>query len=153
MNRMAAFNSPFLLGFDQMERTLDRLSKGAGESYPPYNIEQLAGDTYRITLAVAGFSADDLAVTVEENQLLIRGKSPEDGERTFLHRGIAARQFQRVFLLADGLNVTGAALANGLLNIELQRPKAESVVKSIPIATEQGPKRSPSETLAAGKER
>ncbi|MBI1238214.1 MAG: Hsp20 family protein [Alphaproteobacteria bacterium] len=150
---MAAFNSPFLLGFDQMERTLDRLSKGAGESYPPYNIEQLAGDTYRITLAVAGFSADDLAVTVEENQLLIRGKSPEDGERTFLHRGIAARQFQRVFLLADGLNVTGAALANGLLNIELQRPKAESVVKSIPIATGQAPKRSPSQTLAAGKER
>lgn len=133
MTRMTVFNSPFLLGFDQIERTLDRLSKSSGDSFPPYNIEQLGEDTYRITLAVAGFGPNDVAVTVEENQLLIRGKQADDKDRTYLHRGIAARQFQRAFLLAEGIEVMRADLTNGLLNVDLKRPQAVPTLKKIPV--------------------
>ena len=125
MNRVA-FNNPFLLGFDHIERLLERTSKA--ETYPPYNIEHIGSDRLRITLAVAGFAADDLSVTVEDNQLVIRGKhrgdSEEDRTRVFLHRGIAARQFQRAFVLADGIVVRGAGLDNGLLSIDLEIGRA-----------------------------
>ncbi|MCH8112921.1 MAG: Hsp20 family protein, partial [Proteobacteria bacterium] len=121
MSRISLFNSPFLLGFDQVERTLDRLAKSGGDGYPPYNIEQVAGDGLRITIAVAGFSADELSVTLENNQLMIRGKQTDDGERVYLHRGIAARQFQRTFVMADGIEVRGADLNDGLLGIDLVR--------------------------------
>ena len=118
------FNSPFLLGFDQLERALDRVAKGAGDGYPPYNIEQIGDNALRITLAVAGFSRDDLSVALEDRQLIITGRQKADGSsRTYLHRGIAARQFQRSFLLAEGIDVTGAELANGLLHVDLARPE------------------------------
>jgi HSP20 family molecular chaperone IbpA len=133
MSRMSLFNSPLLLGFDQLERSLDRIGKSA-DNYPPYNIEQLAESRLRITLAVAGFAREDLEIRVEANQLTIRGRQPEQGERLYLHRGIAARQFQRSFMLAEGLEVTGANLANGLLEIELLRPVVEPRVREIPIA-------------------
>jgi HSP20 family molecular chaperone IbpA len=126
------FNSPLLLGFDQLERTLDRLAKGA-EGYPPYNIERVGENGLRITLAVAGFTADDLAIELVENQLSVRGKQTDDTDRVFLHRGIAARQFQRAFMLADGIEVTGARLDNGLLSIDLVRPVIEPRVRTIPI--------------------
>lgn len=135
MNRQPFFNSPFLLGFEHLERLLERTAKSAGEAYPPYNIEQPGDDKLRITLAVAGFSRDELAVTVEDNQLVIRGKQSESGDKTFLHRGIAARQFQRAFVLAEGIEVTGAELDNGLLSISLARPKPETVVRNIEITT------------------
>src|SRR5690242_4701555 len=130
--RLSLFNHPLLLGFEQFERTLDRISK-AGEGYPPYNIEQRGERGFRITLAVAGFAREDLAVQLEDNQLVIRGKQGEEGERVFLHRGIAARQFQRSFVLADGIEVTGASLDNGLLNIDLVRPLSETKVRKIEI--------------------
>jgi HSP20 family molecular chaperone IbpA len=133
MSRNIYFNSPYLLGFEHLERLLERTAKAAGDGYPPYNIEELAGDRLRITLAVAGFCADEMAVTVEENQLVIRGKQTENGDKNFLHRGIAARQFQRAFVLAEGIEVVGAALENGLLAIELVRPKPEPVVRTIEI--------------------
>ena len=123
MSRVSMFNSPLLLGFDQLERTLDRLAKNA-EGYPPYNIERIGENGLRITLAVAGFTADDLAIELVENQLTVRGKQTDDTDRVFLHRGIAARQFQRAFMLADGIEVTGARLDNGLLSIDLVRPVA-----------------------------
>ena len=132
MSRMSLFNSPLLLGFDQFERTLDRIGKTA-EGYPPYNIEQLSDNRLRITLAVAGFAREDLEIVVEANQLSIRGRQKEQAERIFLHRGIAARQFQRVFVLADGMEVLGADLKNGLLSIDLARPQPERIVKSIAI--------------------
>ncbi len=132
--RLSLFNHPLLLGFDQFERTLDRISKTAAEGYPPYNIEQIGETGFRITLAVAGFGQDELSVQVEDNQLVIRGKQSEDSGRVFLHRGIAARQFQRSFVLAEGIEVTGAALANGLLHIKLSRPPAEAKIKKIEIA-------------------
>jgi HSP20 family molecular chaperone IbpA len=132
MSRVSMFNSPLLLGFDQLERTLDRLAKNA-EGYPPYNIEKIGENGLRITLAVAGFALDDLAIELVENQLQVRGKQADDPERVYLHRGIAARQFQRTFMLADGIEVTGARLDNGLLAIDLIRPPAESRVRSIPI--------------------
>lgn len=138
MNRSSSFNSPFLLGFDHLERLLERTAKSAGDGYPPYNIEQTDGDRLRITLAVAGFDRDELNVTVEENQLMIRGKQSENPDRTFLHRGIAARQFQRAFVLAEGIEVTGATLENGLLAIDLVRPKAETIVRNIEIKTGPG---------------
>ena len=134
MNRNMFFNSPFLLGFDHLERLLERTAKTGSDGYPPYNIEQ-TGDSLSITLAVAGFSEKELAVTVEDNQLVVRGKQTESGERTFLHRGIAARQFQRAFVLADGIEVTAALLRNGLLTIELQRMRNEPVVRNIEIKT------------------
>ena len=133
MSRISLFSSPLLLGFDQFERTLDRIGKST-DNYPPYNIEQLAENRLRITLAVAGFAREDLEIKLETNQLTIRGKQPEQGERLFLHRGIAARQFQRSFMLADGLEITGANLANGLLEIDLLRPVSEPEVRTIPIA-------------------
>jgi HSP20 family molecular chaperone IbpA len=139
MSRISHFNSPFLLGFDELERLLDRATKASGDGYPPYNIERLprdgetAGDSLLITLAVAGFGPDELDVTVEENQLIIRGKQRDDGERAYLHRGIAARQFQRAFVLADGMEVAGADLANGLLSIRLVRPEPERIVRKIDI--------------------
>jgi len=133
MTRMTTFNSPFLLGFEHLERLLERTAKSAGDGYPPYNIEQTDPDRLRITLAVAGFSRDELSVTVEDKQLVIRGKQTESGDKTFLHRGIAARQFQRAFVLADGIEVTGAELENGLLSVELARPKLETVTRKIDI--------------------
>jgi len=135
MSRNVYFNSPFLLGFEHLDRLLERTAKAAGDGYPPYNIEQSNDDSLRITLAVAGFSSDELNVTVEDRQLVIRGKQNEAGDRTFLHRGIAARQFQRCFVLAEGIDVTGAELRNGLLTVELARPKAESTVKTVEIRT------------------
>jgi HSP20 family molecular chaperone IbpA len=135
MNRNVYFNSPFLLGFEHLDRLLERTAKAAGDGYPPYNIEQSSDDRLRITLAVAGFGQDELNVTVEDRQLVIRGKQNEAGDRTFLHRGIAARQFQRAFVLAEGIEVTGADLSNGLLSIELARPKAETIVRTVEIRT------------------
>jgi HSP20 family molecular chaperone IbpA len=132
MSRVPLFSSPLLLGFDQLERTLERLAKNA-EGYPPYNIERIGENGLRITLAVAGFGADDLAIELVESQLSVRGKQAEDPARVYLHRGIAARQFQRTFMLADGIEVTGARLDNGLLAIDLVRPPAEPRVRTIRI--------------------
>ncbi len=129
------FQQPFSPGFEHLDRLLERTAKAAGDGYPPYNIEQSAEDSLRITLAVAGFSPDELNVTVEDRQLMIKGKQNEAGDRTFLHRGIAARQFQRSFVLAEGIEVTGAELRNGLLTVELTRPKAEPVVRTVEIRT------------------
>jgi HSP20 family molecular chaperone IbpA len=135
---MTNFSSPLLVGFETIEKSLERVAK-SGESYPPYNIERIRdadGKTVmRITLAVAGFSADDLEVSTEESQLVIRGKRAEadDPGREFLHRGIAARQFQRAFVLADGMRVIGADLENGLLMIDLERPEPERLVRRITI--------------------
>jgi HSP20 family molecular chaperone IbpA len=135
---MTPFSSPLLLGFDAMEKTLERLAK-SGDSYPPYNIERLnaadgKSERLRITLAVAGFAESDLDVTTEENQLIVRGRQTDDTEREFLHRGIAARQFQRCFVLADGMRVIAAELKNGLLSIDLDRPEAERLVRKINIS-------------------
>jgi HSP20 family molecular chaperone IbpA len=137
MSRVPSLSSPFLLGFDEIERALDRVTKAA-DGYPPYNIERLAPsngepERLRITLAVAGFTREQLDVTVEENQLLIRGRQQDDKTRTYLHRGIAARQFQRTFVLADGMEVLGADLKNGLLSIDLVRPEPARLVKTISI--------------------
>src|SRR5215510_8572146 len=141
MSRMPSLSSPFLLGFDQIERALDRVSKAA-DGYPPYNIERLARDDrnperLRITLAVAGFTLDQLDVSVEENQLVIRGRQTEDKTRQFIHRGIAARQFQRTFVLADGMEVLRADLKNGLLSIDLARPEPARVIKTIDLRNEE----------------
>jgi HSP20 family molecular chaperone IbpA len=141
MSRVPSLSSPFLLGFDEIERVLDRVTK-ASDGYPPYNIERLARDEdgperLRITLAVAGFSRDQLDVTVEENQLVIRGKQHDDKSRHYLHRGIAARQFQRTFVLADGIEVLSADLKNGLLAIDLARPEPQRVVKTISISEQE----------------
>lgn len=138
MTRMTTLTSPFLLGFDEIERTLDRITKSASDGYPPYNIERIpaAGsspESIRITLAVAGFTRDQLDVTLEDKQLVIRGRQTDERERIFLHRGIAARQFQRVFLLADGMEVGGADLENGLLSVDLIRPEPEKTVRRIAI--------------------
>jgi HSP20 family molecular chaperone IbpA len=133
MTRNVYFNSPFLLGFENLERLLERTAKASGDGYPPYNIEESGPDDFRITLAVAGFDRNELDVAVEDNQLVIRGKQTETTDKTFLHRGIAARQFQRAFVLADGIEVTGAELKNGLLSITLARPKLETKVRRIDI--------------------
>ncbi len=143
MTRNMAFNSPFLLGFEHLERLLERTAKTAGDGYPPYNIEDAGDDGLKITLAVAGFASDELAVTVEDKQLVIRGKQTESTDRTFLHRGIAARQFQRAFVLAEGIEVTGAELQNGLLSIELSRPRAETLTRTIQIRTKPNGKANP----------
>jgi HSP20 family molecular chaperone IbpA len=136
MSRLSAFNSPLLLGFDHFERMLDRVAKAGSDGYPPYNIEQIGEDGLRIVLAVAGFSEAELEITLEDNQLTIRGRQAEDdGERIYLHRGIAARQFQRAFVLAEGIEVSEATLDHGLLSIELVRPKPTVVSKSIKIAS------------------
>ena len=133
-NRLTLFDSPLFLGFDEIEKTFDRLRKSGGEGYPPYNIEQTSETGLRITLAVAGFTMDDLDVEIENNQLVIRGKQADDDEdRVYLHRGIAARQFQRSFVLADGIEVRGAALDSGLLHIELERVIPESTARKVEI--------------------
>ena len=133
MTRLSVFNSPLLLGFDQFERALDRVTKATADGYPPYNVEQRGEQALRITLAVAGFAMDDLSVQIEDNQLVIRGKQVDDKDRVYLHRGIAARQFQRSFVLADGIEVVGAWLENGLLNVDLARRASEQRVKHVAI--------------------
>src|SRR5215469_13123044 len=135
MSRLSMFNSPLLLGFDHFERALDRVSKISSDGYPPYNIEQLGENALRITLAVAGFQMSDLSITVEDNQLIVRGKQTDDAQRVYLHRGIAARQFQRSFVLAEGIEVSGARLDNGLLHVDLIRPEVESRVRTIEITS------------------
>jgi len=134
LTRLSLLNSPLLLGFDQVERTLDRIAKNGSEGYPPYNIEQIGDDRLRITLAVAGFTNDDLSIQIDSNQLVVRGKQADDPTRIYLHRGIAARQFQRGFVLVDGIEVVGAELDNGLLHIELKRPLPENRARTIPIS-------------------
>jgi HSP20 family molecular chaperone IbpA len=138
MSRVPALNSPYLLGFDEIERALDQVAKTASDGYPPYNIERLAKterdpEKLRITLAVAGFTREQLEITIEERQLIIRGRQPEAKGRQFLHRGIAARQFQRTFLLAEGMRVVAAELVNGLLAVDLVRPEPDRLVKTIEI--------------------
>ena len=129
------FTSPLFLGFDHLEQMLERASKTASDGYPPYNIEQTGPAGLRITLAVAGFTMDDLQITQEDNQLVIRGRQTDDSQgRVFLHRGIAARQFQRAFVMAEGIEVTGAMLDSGLLHIDLARPQPEPKVRHIEIA-------------------
>ena len=135
MSHVSLFSSPLLLGFDRLERMLDRAAKSADDGYPPYNIEQTGENSLRITLAVAGFTQDQLTVTLEENQLTIRGKQVDENKRVFLHRGIAARQFQRNFVLAEGIQIDAARLDNGLLHIDLQRPKPANVIRNIEITT------------------
>jgi HSP20 family molecular chaperone IbpA len=135
MARLSLFNSPFLLGFDDIERTLDRVSKSSSDGYPPYNIERVGENDIRITLAVAGFARDQLSVSVEDAQLVIRGRQIDDPDREFLHRGIAARQFQRSFVLAEGMEIVGADLDNGLLHINLKRPVIETATRTIEIKT------------------
>ena len=133
MSRLSLFNSPLLLGFEHFERALDRVNKVSGDGYPPYNVEQLGENELRITLAVAGFTMADLSITIEDSQLVIRGKQTDDGERIYLHRGIAARQFQRSFVLAEGIEVRGAWLENGILHVDLVRPMVEARVRTVPI--------------------
>jgi HSP20 family molecular chaperone IbpA len=141
MTRVPSLSSPFLLGFEEIERLLDRVSKGS-DGYPPYNIERLPRDgenpeRLRITLAVAGFTREQLDVSLDENQLAVRGKQQEEKSRHYLHRGIAARQFQRSFVLADGMEVLGADLKNGLLSIDLARPQPDKIVKTIAISQDE----------------
>jgi len=141
VSRISGFSSPFLLGFDEIERVLDRVTKTTNDGYPPYNIERIrrreevegSTDIIRITLAVAGFSDAELDITLEENQLTIRGNQRDDEDREFLHRGIAARQFQRSFVLAEGLEIKAAELENGLLSISLVLPEVEKLIRKIDI--------------------
>ena len=133
MSRLSLFNSPLLLGFDELERLLDSTAKASSDGYPPYNIERVGEDGMRITLALAGFSDDDLSIVVEDRQLVIRGKQQDDDKRVYLHRGIAARQFQRSFILAEGIEVVSATLDNGLLHVDLVRPKVEARQRVIKI--------------------
>jgi HSP20 family molecular chaperone IbpA len=138
MTRLSLFSSPLLVGFDELERLLDRASKVAGDGYPPYNIERLPradgeAERLRITLAVAGFNRDEIDITLEENQLVIRGRQKDDDDRNFLHRGIAARQFSRTFVLAQGMDVRGARLDKGILEIGLERPEPKRLVRRIDI--------------------
>jgi HSP20 family molecular chaperone IbpA len=135
MTKVTFASHPYLLGFEQLDRLVERTVKSGNDGYPPYNIEQRSDASYRITLAVAGFAEQDLTITLEANQLVIRGRQAEEpAGRMYLHRGIAARQFQRTFVLADGMEVLGADLKNGLLSIDLARPEPERIVKSINIA-------------------
>lgn len=135
MTRISLANSPLLLGFDQIDRLLERIAKQGGDSYPPFNIEQVGETDLRIALAVAGFAPDELSIQVEENQLIVQGRQPEQPERLYLHHGIAARQFRRVFVLAEGLEVTGAALDNGILAIDIRRPLTVTPARTIAIRT------------------
>jgi HSP20 family molecular chaperone IbpA len=145
MSRLSLFNSPLLLGFDHFERVLDRVSRTSGDGYPPYNVEQTAPNALRITLAVAGFKREELSAVVEDNELVVRGKQAEDDGRVYLHRGIAARQFQRRFVLAEGIEIVGASLSNGLLNIDLLRPHAEPRTRNVEIRDMEA-----SQTVATG---
>lgn len=141
MSQMTQFSSPYMLGFDEIEQLLDRIGKSANDGFPPYNIERVGGsknasngkDILRITLAVAGFTQDQLDVSVEESQLIIRGRQNDDTPRNYLHQGIAARQFQRTFVLAEGIEVEGASLADGLLSIDLVRNEPERIIRTIEI--------------------
>eukprot|EP00521_Asterionellopsis_glacialis_P020133 CAMPEP_0195318896 /NCGR_PEP_ID=MMETSP0708-20121125/5162_1 /TAXON_ID=33640 /ORGANISM="Asterionellopsis glacialis, Strain CCMP134" /LENGTH=150 /DNA_ID=CAMNT_0040384965 /DNA_START=20 /DNA_END=469 /DNA_ORIENTATION=- len=134
VSKLTLGSYPHMLGFEQLERLLERSAKSGNEGYPPYNIEQTSDHSYRITLAVAGFGEEDLAITVEDRQLVIRGRQGDDSEgRVFLHRGIAARQFQRMFVLADGVEVGEAVMENGLLHVDLTRARPETVVQTINI--------------------
>lgn len=135
MNRLSLSNNPLLLGFDHVDRLLERIAKQPGDSYPPFNIEEIGGSGLRISLAVAGFAPEDMSVEVENNQLVIQGRHPEQPERVYLHRGIAARQFRRVFVLAEGLEVMSAAFENGILAIDLNRPTVLNEVRKIAIRT------------------
>lgn len=135
MTKLALGTHPFLLGFEQLERLVERTAKTGNDGYPPYNIEQASENSYRITLAVAGFAEEDLSITVEDSTLVIRGRQEDDSEgRVFLHRGIAARQFQRSFVLAEGVDVGEAVMENGLLHVDLQRKVPERVVQTIKIS-------------------
>ncbi len=149
--RMSLFDSPLLLGFDQFERALENAARGASDGYPPYNIEQLGETALKITVAVAGFEMEDLSVQLEQNQLVIRGRKQgeEEDDRLFLHRGIATRQFQRSFVLSEDIEVVGATLDNGLLNIDLQRILPETIVQTIQIRPATEDKKI--ETLDVGK--
>jgi HSP20 family molecular chaperone IbpA len=139
MTKLTFGAHPFLLGFEQLERLVERTAKTASEGYPPFNIEATSEHTYRITLAVAGFREEEMAITVEDRQLVVRGRQTDDSEgRVFLHRGIAARAFQRSFVLADGVDVAGAAMENGLLHIDLRRQLPETVVQTIAIRSSKG---------------
>ena len=138
MARMSPFSSPLLLGFDRLEEVVDRLTRSSSEGYPPYNVVQVADDRLRISLAVAGFDEDGLDVTVERNELHIRARQAEDNGAVYLYRGIAARQFHRTFLLADGIEVDGAHLDSGLLHIDLTRPTTPEIVKTVPIKGPDG---------------
>jgi HSP20 family molecular chaperone IbpA len=139
MTKLSFGAHPFLLGFDQLERLVERTAKTGADGYPPYNIEQAGADDFRITLAVAGFAEADLSISLEDRQLVIRGRQSDEAEaRVFLHRGIAARAFQRSFVLADGVAVAGATMENGLLHVDLRRALPEPVVQSIPIRRRQG---------------
>jgi len=134
MTKLTLGSHPFLLGFDQLERLVERTAKSGNDGYPPFNIEQTSENSFRITLAVAGFCEDDLSITIEDNQLVVRGRQKDDSEgRVYLHRGIAARQFQRAFVLADGVEVGDAATENGLLHVDLNRSKPETIVQTIKI--------------------
>ncbi len=133
MSKLALGTHPFLLGFDQLERLVERTAK-SDNGYPPYNIEQTSENGFRITLAVAGFAEEDLSITGEDRQLVVRGRQADDsGDRVFLHRGIASRQFQRTFLLAEGVDVAGATIANGLLHVDLARAVPDTIVQTIKI--------------------
>lgn len=138
MSRVSVFDNPLLLGFEHFERALDRVSKTASDGYPPYNIEQLGDDQLRITVAVAGFKPEELEVRVEDTQLTIRGRRADDeSERVYLYRGIASRQFQRSFVLSEGIEVQSAHLDNGLLHVDLQRVRPEPVVRTVEIQTDR----------------
>ena len=146
MSRQSPFGHPFLVGFDEIEQALDRVAKTGADGYPPYTVERLprtddAPERLRITLAVAGFGQDQLELTLEENQLVVRGRQRDDKTRDYIHRGIAARQFQRTFLLAEGMEVLGADLSDGLLSIELARPEPERIVRKIDIASKEKTRR------------
>jgi HSP20 family molecular chaperone IbpA len=137
MTRVSVFSSPLMLGFDEIERLVERAAKTSPEGYPPYNIERMpkgnGPELFRITLAVAGFARANLEIAVEDNQLTIKGRIPEEASRDYLHRGIAGRQFQRTFVLADGVDVVDASLGDGLLTINLERPEPKTVVRRIEI--------------------
>lgn len=136
MTKLSLGGHPYLLGFEQLERLVERTAKTGNDGYPPYNIEQSSEHAYRITLAVAGFRDEEISITVEDRQLVIRGRQVEEEEgRIYLHRGIAARQFQRAFVLADGVEVSGATMENGLLHVDLKRSTPESVVQTIKISS------------------
>ena len=150
MTRVSVFSSPLLLGFDHIERVLDRVNKTAAEGYPPYNIEQVGEHRLRITLAVAGFAEGDLSVNVEDNQLVVRGKQEDTGaNRVFLHRGIAARQFVRSFVIAEGIEVRGAEMLNGLLHIDLERPVPQPKITQIEIRNTGAKKKPQTKTIDA----
>jgi len=152
MSRVSLLNSPLLLGFDQFERTLERIAKAPAEGYPPYNIERTGEDELRITLAVAGFTLDDLEILLEDNQLTVSGQQVEEDQRVYLHRGIATRQFKRSFVIAEGVEVTAAVLDSGLLHIDLRQPKPQRNARNIEISAANGASKGATIDVAAKKE-